>query len=301
MKTWIIRGLLVSCLLCPGSEITAMELRISKETSLSDLFSQDIYPMRRMTNGVGFSPDELVLRFGGIDGEFKLASCRVHLSFFETELVSSGEYFVAATGSFDSDLDLVKRLADWIGAPLIKRQEDTVIREKMTARRRLEDGSRITVSGERTSYGETPTNTDWIQIIIYHDTGPHEMAVYREDDERWAKRNPPYITSPAPWSHLPLARRDVDRTESFEFLFRVSSYDDDGKLLPKFAEEYTRRTAREVPTTAPTAESNTEPPPVPEVESRRPVPIPLIATVIGILLLGAFLALRAFRRRKIAQ
>jgi len=257
--------------------------------------------MRHMTRGVGFSADELVLRFGGIDGEFKLVNCTVHLSFFESEVVFSGQYFVAATGSLESDLDLVKRLADWIGAPLIKRQEDTIIREKMTAVRRLEDGSRITIAGRRISFGETFDDNDSIQIIIYHSPGLHEMALIRQDNERWAKRNPPYITSPAPWSHLPLARRDIDRAESFEFLFRVSSYDDAGKLLPKFAEEYTRLTGREAPTTAPPAESNTEPPPVPEVESRRPVPISLIATVIGILLLGAFLTLRAFRRRKIAQ
>ena len=217
-------------------EATTRELVLAAEPRVEDLYEQGFYPSGHMGSGIKIYLYSTRVRFGGTNSSLYFERGELTMTCSPDGTLLHGRILDQASPYPPEALDPLEQMAVDLGVELkTSRKEGVIGRPENDPGMPGWDhaGASVQFSDRDLKVGlNGKAVLGQIQIIIAlskHLTGPEIMRRYNEWGGTYEIQLPPK------WQHLPIPgpHRGYD-PEVQKFTFLVSSYDNEGNLLPKF-------------------------------------------------------------------
>lgn len=217
----------------PGSSLRGIDLHLRDGMMLRDFYEQDIYPQVNIHSGIAFSLGPLEFIIPGKGKVFELEHARASFRFTVRNEVRGGMINTFEPVSIEHATKLLEQAAERLAVepkygsfPRNTPPSSTGASwTSMAVSYEIPDSKwTFTVLGKRSE--------EMVFLHVFLD----KPTTRREDTEfvlEWG--DAPMLKAPKEWEHLPLHGnwRGLD-PEVQKFTYLVSSYDEEGKLLPKF-------------------------------------------------------------------
>lgn len=274
----------------------AIELTLSEEMTLPDFYSQGIYPSISMKDGIAFTAAPLTISVGKEENLLQVERALASFTFTVDAELMYGMVNVDGYTSVEEAVTLLEGIADRLG-----------VEPRYGTFPPIKEPGASTLRWTSMSVKYTIPNSVWSVAFLVRRS--EEMAFLHVGFDRPTTRKEDYdfskdwdfapmLQAPEEWSHLPLKGEWRGRDpEVTKFTYLVSSYDDEGKLLPELAklrEEIERKADLEAdqrfqkpPPRQRGGSGTAEPKPVTAPQPEENPQTPWILAALGLLLIAA--------------
>ena len=213
--------------------VLGLRIQMSPEMTLSDFYRQGIYPVRSGQDEIMIWSDPIEFVFSE-NHSLNVNSCRARFSISVSERVLLCQYYDEKTYSLEKGVRALEQMALDIGVDLHYQRFPPEIAPSASG-----------VTWTRATGKMTSAPSGWVSSLVARRndetlkilgelSGPADVRELAAATLEWGSTR--FVKSPGGWEHLPLGFFDRgDHPEVRAFTFLVSSYDDEGNLLPEFA------------------------------------------------------------------
>jgi hypothetical protein len=228
-----IKILLLLLWIVPGSSLRGIDLHLRDGMLLRDFYEQGIYPRIDGKDGIQFLVDSLTIYLEGIGKVVETGHCRGSFTFNSRNELRYGMFNITEPVSIAEATEILQAVANRFGVqpryssfpPSTPPSMEGTPWTAMSAVYKIPGTKRtFTVMGKRSE-----------ELVFLHAFFERSTTRKEDWDSVRERRSAPMLQSPEEWSHLSLKGNFPGfANELHRFTYLISSYDQEGNLLPKF-------------------------------------------------------------------